>query len=468
MRPRSVRKAAVRLTAAACCLLPVLAFPAAASANSGPVRWNGPPSYSVSPVENCPVTVEREDLSFDFSAGVKADWSPGALVTASYEMKNPTSGPLSVQMAFPMIASLSDLSRSKGICITADGSDLPYRISVGQAQSMGADSRAYFSGDGALVGTALPAFDEILKSVSEGSAAPGLLSGEGTLYRFSCARNNRLKVRLSAGKTAAILTSGVNGYSRDGSDLVLEGQADPQGGITVLAFGDVSKPAAKAYTEDGGKESGAAVRTEESKQDAASFLREKLKQSEAYRAYPSEEFLSALTGAAVRAAESTAQAGNAFGDGELYDFLAQSRVLVLTYEVPFPANGARQVSVQYPTGGAMDAEQTVSPVYTYGYLLSPAKNWAAFRNLNLRIVPPAKAPFVVRSSIPLSGTKSGAYEAKLPTLPERDLTFSLYESAVLTPKAQLGQRILIVLAFAALLVAGLFVFARVRRGRGRK
>lgn len=453
-----------------CAVLPFL-FPAAVSANSGPVRWNGPPSYSVSPLGDCPVTVEREELSFDFSAGIKADWSPGALVTASYTMKNPTSGPLSVQMAFPMIAGLSDLPRMEGVRITADGGDLPYRISVGEAQSMGADSREYFSGDGELVETALPAFDEILKGVSEGPAAPGRLSGEGTLYRFSCAQNNLLKVRLSArGESAAILTTGIDGYSRSGSDLLLEGRAEPDGGMAVLVFGDVSGPDAKAYTEDGEKESGAAVRTGESKQDAASFLREKLKQSEAYRAYPSEEFLAALTGAAVLAAEGSAENGVAFGDGELYDFLAQNRILVLTYEVQFPANGARRVSVQYPTSGAMNAEQTASPVYTYGYLLSPAKNWAAFRDLTVRIVPPKEAPFVVKSSIPLSGAAGGAYEAKLASLPEKDLTFSLYESAALSPKGGAGTawKILAVLAAAAALIAGRFLSARVRRGREQK
>ena len=451
-----------------CAALPLL-FPAAASANSGPVRWDGPPSYSVSPVEDCPITVEKEELSFDFSAGIKADWSPGALVTASYTMRNPTSGPLSVRMAFPMIASLSDLSRMEGIRIASDGVDLPYRISVGGAQSLGADSRAYFSGDGALVETALPSFGEILKSVSGPAAGPELLSGSGTLYRFSCAESGPLRVSLDIrGKNAAILTSGVDGFSRDGSELMLEGRSEPDDVLAVLVFGDVSGPEAAAYTEGGGKKSGVAVQTAESKQDAASFLREKLKRSEVYRAHPSEDFLAALTDAAVRAAESTAEAGNAFGDGELYDFLAQNRILILTYEVAFPADGTRQVSVQYPTGGAMDAQQTLSPVYTYGYLLSPAKHWAAFRDLTVRIVPPRETPFVVRSSIPLSGPQGGAYEAKLASLPEKDLTFSLYGSAALTSKAELGQRIFIVLASAAALIAGLFVYARVRRRRKEK
>ncbi len=316
--------------------------------------------------------------------------------------------------------------------------------------------------------SSLPSFETILKSVSQPSATPSVLSGRGTLYRFSSAENSRLKISLSAQKkSAAVLTSGVDGVSGDGSCYRLEGQAGPKRAISVLIFGKMSAPAVQACTEDGERKSGTAVRTEASKLDAASFLREKIRQTKVYQACPTEKFLAVLTGAAMRAAGSAAEAGNPFGDDALYDFLEQKRILVLTYEVPFSAGQTRRVSVQYPMSGAMDARRTASPVYSYGYLLSPAKRWAGFRNLSIQILPPKEAPYVVRSSLPMTRLQSGAYSAKLASLPDEDLTFSLYRSQQLEPKASsrlssLGGKILVTLGLAVVLLLALFLYSRAK------
>jgi hypothetical protein len=449
----------------------IVLSPAAASANSGPVRVQASPSYSISPLSDCPVAVAGENLSFDFSSQTKESYSPLAAVTAEYEMKNTASKPQNVRMAFPMIASLSALSRKKGIRIQADGKDLPFRFSIGAKQSVDSRPRAYFSDDGTLDSSVLPSFEEILKGVSSSSGPPDGLTGEGTLYRFVCAETIRLKINLrQKGKSAGILTTGVNGYSQTGSGICLDGLCEPgDGGLSVLVFGDVSRPDVKAYSDAAcEKEADAAPQMTVQKQDAAAFLREKLKRTEVYQAEPTEEFLSELTAAALRAAGSCPVA---FGDGELYDFLATQRILVLTYEVPFPANGTRQVSVQYPMSGAMNAEKTVSPVYSYGYLLNPAKNWAGFQNLSIRVVPPQKAPYLVQSSIPMTRSQDGSYSVKRSSLPDGDLTFSLYASEKLTQKPaglRIAPDVLFTLIFAAVL---LFAFALVlhacsRRKRG--
>ena len=444
--------------------------PVGASANSGPVRMQASPSFAVTPLADCPVTVTGEDLSFDFSSQERSNYSPLAKVTARYGMKNPSSGALNVQMAFPMIASLSDLSRMQGIRIQSDGKDLPFRFSIGAAQSDDSLPRAYFSDDGTLNASALPAFEEILKGVSSPSGPPEALIGVGTLYRFSCAETARLKINLrQQGKSAGILTTGVNGYSQTGSGVELDGLCEPEAGMSVLTVGDISGPDVKAYTESGEKELDAAVQVTSAKQDADSFLREKLKQTQVYQAYPTEEFLSELTAAALRAAGDVAEKGVAFGDGEMYDFLAKQRVLLLTYEVPFPAGGARQVSVQYPMSGEMNAEKTAKPVYSYGYLLNPAKNWAGFRNLAIRIVPPKEAPNLVRSSLPMTRSQDGSYTTELDSLPGGDLTFSLYASEKLTPKtwdSRSGRRALFrifLLAAVCFLLLFYFRFFRKRK-----
>lgn len=458
-----------RLCTALLCAALSLFSPAEVSANSGPVRMQASPSFAVTPLSDCPVTVTGEDLSFDFSSQERSNYSPLAKVSARYEMKNPSSGALSVQMAFPMIASLSDLSRMQGIRIQSDGRDLPFRFSIGGEQSADSRPRAYFSDDGTLDSSVLPSFGEILKSVSEPPATPEALKGQGTRYRFSSSETIRLKAGLkTVGKNAAVLTTGVNGYSRTDSGILLDGMCEPGTGMSVLTVGDVSKPDVKAYTEDGEKELNAAVRTATSEQDAASFLREKLKQTEVCQAHPTEEFLSELTAAALRAAGDITKQGVAFGDGELYDFLAKQRILLLTYEVPFPAGGTRQVSVQYPMSGEMNAEKTASPVYSYGYLLNPAKNWAKFQNLSIRVVSPKEAPYVVRSSFPMTRSQDGSYTAKFNSLPDGDLTFSLYPSEKLMPKERGFRRALFrILALAAVCLLSFFYFRFFRRKKSK-
>ena len=67
-------------------------------------------------------------------------------------------------------------------------------------------------------------------------------------------------------------------------------------------------------------------------------------------------------------------------------------------------------------------------------MLNPAKGWAGFRNLNIRIVPPKKAPSLVAGSLSFKKSSDGAYTASLPSLPQNDLTFSLCESQRVEPK----------------------------------
>lgn len=82
--------------------------------NSAPSFWEGfPYSEVLSVQQDSPITVESEQLTFDFSGDRDGDnWAPVAKVLADYRMTNPTEDTLSVQMAFPFVARLSTLSVS--------------------------------------------------------------------------------------------------------------------------------------------------------------------------------------------------------------------------------------------------------------------------------------------------------------------------------------------------------------------
>ena len=81
-------------------------------------------------------------------------------------------------------------------------------------------------------------------------------------------------------------------------------------------------------------------------------------------------------------------------------------------------------TVTAPLYPAIDAGYTPS-IYTYTYLLSPAKTWAQFGELKIVV----KTPYYMTENNQgnFSGTENG-YELTLPGLPEKELTFTLSES----------------------------------------
>ena len=89
-------------------------------ANSGPVYMTGLPSSGVWAVDkNSPIEVKKENLTFDFSGEEEEHYAPIGIVTAEYEMVNPTTDDLSVQMAFPYIGNLGS-ALNDNIKIIAD------------------------------------------------------------------------------------------------------------------------------------------------------------------------------------------------------------------------------------------------------------------------------------------------------------------------------------------------------------
>ena len=82
-------------------------------------------------------------------------------------------------------------------------------------------------------------------------------------------------------------------------------------------------------------------------------------------------------------------------------------------------------SISGYTEGTMDLRNTKEPLYTYDYILNPAKNWKDFKDLNIKIIPPEKAPYVVESTIELN-KDDNIYTAFLENLPEDDFKFTFY------------------------------------------
>ena len=100
-------------------------------------------------------------------------------------------------------------------------------------------------------------------------------------------------------------------------------------------------------------------------------------------------------------------------------------------------------TVTAPLYPAIDAGYTPS-IYTYTYLLSPAKTWAQFGELKIVVNTPYYMTENNQSSF--SGTEKG-YELTMTCLPEKELTFTLSESEhPLPPKLSIPFKLMFLLA----------------------
>lgn len=117
------------------------------------------------------------------------------------------------------------------------------------------------------------------------------------------------------------------------------------------------------------------------------------------------------------------------------DVIAESssvRIITLVYTVEFLPAQDQKVSVSYSTKGTMDKRNTSSPQFLFDYILNPAKNWNSFNNLNIKIITPQEAPYIIDSSIEFNKEEGNIYTAKLEKLPEEDLSFTLYSKEKVT------------------------------------
>lgn len=68
----------------------------------------------------------------------------------------------------------------------------------------------------------------------------------------------------------------------------------------------------------------------------------------------------------------------------------------------------------------------------FTYLLSPARYWADFGTLDLTVNTPESCPYLVDASLPLEADGDFRYTAHFDTLPETELTFTLYPKPEIT------------------------------------
>ena len=411
----------------------ITASAASANANSAPSYWEAYPYSEVLVVDkDCSIIVSSEHLTYDFSHDYEYgnNFAPVARVNASYEMINPTDETLSVQMAFPFVASLMGLS-AQDIVIRADDEAIPYEIYIDPhgANFEGSDGEGFsYDGVGNISNNTM---------VSEGFD----LNNEVKLYRFEVDVDNKegiyLKIDFNVDpKKTRLIVSGFNGGSygySEGEGSSINARINSSEEMEILVLGENFEFTYEMHS------------SENEKLPKDSYSIEVIQDT----VNPKEYLLAAVH-------ESIgAEISNQISDTQLlapylYKIFRESRVtgfvmlqdalpagfadriITLVYSVEFPAKETRSVSVGYLSEGVMDSRETVWPKYSYTYLLSPAQNWADFGNLDIEIMTPEEAPYIIESSLELTADGRSRYTASFDELPQEELSFTLYKNEKVT------------------------------------
>lgn len=407
-------------------LLAILVTVIPISANSGPVYWEGYPSSNVLVIEeNSPIRVEEENLIFDFSQNEEGYHTLSGRVTATYKMLNPTTEKYLAQMAFPFIGKVNSFLPEE-IVLTADGNPLPYEIYLGEVVR----DREQFD------------FANIVQTISSESYQGVNFTNKqkAKLYTITVKPTTEQRINFAIDfdfnhEETKILTAGFNRYERNGEKTRLAAWCYEEEQLEILVLGEDIELRISSYTDGELKEKTDLVTYEifteeiEVEQYLLNFI-EKRDSGESKKVLPQGQLFNMYANSLDRYL--TQNIGLCTAE-DLTSEEYIDRIFTLVYQVDFPANGEKEVSIGYKTLGTMDKRETGKPQYSFDYLLNPAGNWAQFNNLNIEIIPPVEAPFLIKSTVEFTLREDGIYTAQLADLPEEDLSFTLYEDEEITP-----------------------------------
>lgn len=422
-------------------ILCILVTNAATYANSGPTYWDGYPSSEILTIdENSPIAVEKEDLIFDFTMdeNIKhASYSITGLVTAKYTMTNRSEDGQTVQMAFPFISSIQDFN-PEAIGIKVNNENIPFEVYIGSElnnRNRTEDREEQLD------------FSSIVKTISSSEYIPTNydLNEIGTLYTFDVKSEGQEFINIAVEHNinrdkSRIMSKGFNGYQ------VIEGTESFIAGIyenenygyevpEIFHTGEDIEFNFNAYLDGELKEETdnyiLDLKTEEiSVRDYLLRDVEVSKEKLDYLDYLADNQIFNLY--ARKTDEFIEKNVMNLGNEILLSQNSVERVFLLIYEVSFQENSSHDVSVSYISRGAMDRRETAEPIYTFDYILNPARNWESFNNLNILIKPPTEHPYIIESSLELIRQEDGVYRGTFEKLPDADFSFSLYNKEKIT------------------------------------
>lgn len=411
-------------------------------ANSGPTYWQGYPSSDIMTIDkNSPISVEGEYLTFNFSHENRDYYSIEAKVTAEYIMNNPTNETQFVQMAFPFVERLNNINYDE-IKITADGKELPYDVYLGNPvnSNIHSDEKEKENFD----------FDKIINTISNDLYIAKTFSADemGKLYYIEMEPTTDEMVDFTVDfvynhEKTNILIKNFNSFSRDvnGNVRISSGFNEPQT-AEIFILGEDIDFNVKGYTIGSSKVETNKFNYEiiEKEVDVKTYVLDYVKD----RYGANVQHISDIQLYNLYAATLDKYFEQNMGfcsDGDIFSESYNERIITLVYDVEFPSSSVKNVGVTYNTKGTMNKRNTVKPQYSFDYILNPAKNWSSFNNLNIKIITPQAAPYIIDSSVEFTKEEGNIYTAEFEKLPEEDLSFTLYPNEKITLLDRVNGRI---------------------------
>ncbi|WP_312650960.1 hypothetical protein [Proteiniclasticum sp.] len=404
------------------------------SANSAPFIWVNYPSSSMMAIDSdTGIEVLKEDLHFDFSLKDEESFSPGASVSAKYEMKNTKDEAEVTSMVFPFFQKMWN-TESDDIEVLVDGEKIAYELFYGKEALLNDEDPPMYVMD----------IENILSSVTRDQYTPEKFNytDVGMLYRVRADRkaeqSGYLQISFNINESSQkVIASGFNSYGSYGEGEYELGAHLEEGETTAEFYilgGDPSvlNIAIVSSIENGIKKPVDDIQYEvhEESMNLAAYYKEYVTESEFIPSVKmntlQEEnlYFEALDKALGEQA--------VIMEDMIIMYLGDPRYAMIVYDVPFEAGEEKSVEVRYMTYGTMDRRETEEPTYTYDYFLQPAARWKDFQNLTVKITPSEDYPFIIDSTLPLEREEDGTYSGQFETLPEEDLRFVLYEEEEIT------------------------------------
>jgi len=396
-------------------------------ANSAPVYWEAAPSSNVMIVEtNSPITVLKENLTFDFRENLREDYSKVAKVTAEYTMKNTSETEITSSMVFPYFGNFSG-SRKPGGEVSVDGSSVPYTLYYGDVYR-----KEELEEEKLNLKTAL-------EKVEMGIYEPEnfSLNDPGVLYKVTFKNLKRDhftgKVSFPLEGSEKAFAKNLNLYGYQGDRYDIGTSVRYQDTIEIFLLGEELDLQTEAATFEGiGLTEGEDYSVEITKSTMLfqDYYEEMVADSEylGYFVINNQQernfFLKNL--------DDAFELEKLVTEDHLAQFLYEERLIFLYYETSFQGGEEKTISISYQAEGGMDRRKSKDPTYTFEYLLSPAGYFKDFKNLTVRVLPSEDYPYVVSSSLPLDRREGGEYLGFFDTLPEKELTFTMYPEEKIT------------------------------------
>ena len=409
----------------------VAAVPAAA--NSALMYWDGAGREGAMPLqEDCPLTVEKEELTFrlgDFPSIDKDNSAYHGTVTAAYTFRNPSAEDVTATLAFPYGSRPLYLAPEgeEAHSILVDGA--PAEVKLRCTYYLGAFDIAAelpkLREDGpqdAFFRPDLPVTRYVFETTAmpkEGEAPSGALTfGQNEAYR--------------------VLAPEWNGFRSDKETVVISRFLQEGERFTLLILGEPPEtlPEWAFYTDMGLEKEAEGGEIRLASQETLTFGEMAMLHYDPASGYPEADWYDAYTDMLAfyaltgdgEAEEVGMMLGGPFDEKDFPVLPAEQLMRWYEYEIKVPAGGSILNEVTAPIYPAIDL--TSDPAaYDYTYLLSPASTWAEFGTLDIRIETGA---YLLESSeaFEMTGTEDQrVYEAHLGSLPEEELTFRLCESA---------------------------------------